>query len=129
MIYGTGLDIVEIPRMKNAIEKWGMNFLSKIFTENEMAYSSSRRFAHQHFAARFAAKEAVVKALGEPKKYPIKWTDIEVLNDDEGKPVIKFHDDALKVKKIKKIGDVVVSMSHSRNYAIANVIMLKENSR
>jgi holo-[acyl-carrier protein] synthase len=94
-----------------------------------MAYSSSRRFAHQHFAARFAAKEAVVKALGEPKKYPIKWTDIEVLNDDEGKPVIKFHDDALKVKKIKKIGDVVVSMSHSRNYAIANVIMLKENSR
>lgn len=126
MIFGTGVDIVEIPRMRNAINSWGENFLTKIFTRNEIDYSASRRFSPQHFAARFAAKEAVVKAFGEPRKYPIKWTDIEVLNDGEGKPMIKFHEDALRLKRLKKISDVIVSMSHSKNYAIANVILLKK---
>lgn len=126
MIFGTGVDIVEVFRMRDAIKNWGENFLAKIFTRNEIAYSSSKRFSSQHFAARFAAKEAVVKAFGEPRKYPIRWTDIEVLNDDEGKPIIKFHEDALRLKKLKKIGEVIVSMSHSKNYAIANVILLKK---
>ena len=125
MIFGTGVDIVEIFRMKDAIDKWGDSFLGKIFTDREIKYSNSKRFACQHFAARFAAKEAVVKAFGEPKKFPIKWTEIEVLNDDEGKPMIKFHNDALKLKNKKKVDKVIVSMSHSRNYAVANVILLK----
>jgi holo-[acyl-carrier protein] synthase len=126
MILGTGVDIVEVYRMRDAVKKWGENFLAKIFTPREIRYSNSRRFSHQHLAARFAAKEAVVKAFGEPRKYPIKWTDIEVFNDKEGKPVIEFHDDALKLKKTKKVDDVVVSMAHSKNYAIANVILLKK---
>lgn len=126
MIFGTGVDIVEVFRMRDAIKKWGDNFLSKIFTSREIKYSNSRRFSHQHYAARFAAKEAVVKAFGEPRKFPIKWTDIEVLNDKEGKPVIEFHEDALKLKKKKKVNDVIVSMSHSKNYAVANVILLKK---
>jgi len=126
MIFGTGVDIVEVFRMRDAIRKWGENFLSKIFTAREIHYSNARRFSHQHFAARFAAKEAVVKAFGEPRRYPIKWTDIEILNDREGKPVIEFHDDALKLKKIKKVSEVIVSMSHSKNYAVANVILLKK---
>ena len=126
MIFGTGVDIVEVFRMRDAIKKWGENFLGKIFTAREIKYSNSRRFSHQHFAARFAAKEAVIKAFGAPRRYPIKWTDIEVLNDREGKPVIEFHDDALKLKKMKKVNDVIVSMSHSKNYAVANVILLKK---
>jgi len=126
MIFGTGVDIVEVYRMKDAINKWGDNFLTKIFTPKEIRYSNSRRFSFQHFAARFAAKEAVVKAFGEPRRHPIKWTDVEVLNDREGKPVIEFHDDALRLKKKKKVSDVVVSMSHSKNYAIANAILLKK---
>ena len=125
MILGMGVDIVEIFRMKDAIKKWGDSFLTKIFTRREIKYSNSRRFSHQHFAARFAAKEAVVKAFGEPSKHPIRWTEIEVLNDREGKPVIEFHKDALKLKNKKKVEDVVVSMSHSKNYAIANVILVK----
>jgi len=125
MIVGTGVDIVEVFRMRDAILKWGDNFLKKIFTDREIKYSNSKRFSFQHYAARFAAKEAVVKAFGEPRKFPLKWTEIEVLNDDEGKPIIKFHDDALKLKKKKNIDDVIVSMSHSKNYAIANVILLK----
>ncbi|MFA5147419.1 MAG: holo-ACP synthase [Candidatus Omnitrophota bacterium] len=126
MIAGAGVDIVEVFRMREAIQKWGDNFLTKIFTPKEISYSSSKRFAHQHFAARFAAKEAVVKAFGEPHANPIKWTEIEVFNDREGKPVIEFHDDALKLKKKKKINNVIVSMAHSKNYAVANVILVRK---
>lgn len=125
MIFGTGVDIVEVFRMRDAIDKWGDGFLKKVFTDKEIAYSNSKRFSCQHLAARFAAKEAVVKAFGEPKKFPIKWTEVEVVNDGEGKPTIKFYGDALALKKKKKIGDVILSMSHSKNYAVANVILMK----
>jgi len=126
MIAGTGIDIVEIARMREAVKKWGDSFISKIFTPREVKYSTSKRFSEQHFAARFAAKEAVVKAFGEPNKFPIRWTDIEVVNNREGKPIIEFRGDALKLKKRKKIYDIIVSMSHSRNYAIASVILLRK---
>ena len=129
MILGAGVDIVEVYRMREAIDKWGGNFLSKIFTKSEIKYSNSRRFSSQHFAARFAAKEAVVKAFGEPRRFPLKWTDIEILNDDEGKPEVKFHDDALELMRKKKVDSVVVSMSHSKNYAVANVLLLKKRGR
>jgi len=125
MIAGTGIDIVEISRMKEAVEKWGENFLTKIFTPREIRYSNSKRFSSQHFAARFAAKEAVIKAFGEPSKHPINWTDIEVLNDKEGKPVIEFHNGALKLKKKKKIKEVIISLSHSKEHAVANAILLR----
>ncbi len=126
MIVGTGIDIVEIFRMRDAIDKWGENFLRKVFTAREIRYSNSKRFSHQHFAARFAAKEAVIKAFGDPQKHPLNWTDIEVLNDQEGKPVIEFHNAALKAKNKKGIGEVAVSLSHSKNYAVANAIALKK---
>jgi holo-[acyl-carrier protein] synthase len=126
MIFGTGVDIVEIARMRDAIGKWGDSFLSRIFTPREISYSNSRRFSHQHFAARFAAKEAVIKAFGEPNKHPINWTDIEVLNDREGKPVIEFHNGALMLKKKKRVGDVIISLSHSKEHAIANAILLRK---
>lgn len=126
MISGMGVDIVEVYRMREAVTKWGKEFLTKIFTDREIDYSNARRFSYQHFAARFAAKEAVVKAIGEPRKFPIRWTDIEVINDEEGKPVIEFRGDALKLKKRKKIGDIILSMSHSKNYAVANAIIIKK---
>lgn len=129
VIVGTGIDIVEVFRMRDAINKWGDNFLTKVFTDKEIRYSNSKRFAPQHFAARFAAKEAVVKAFGVARRYPLNWTDIEIFNDGEGKPVILFSNDALKLKKRKKVSEVVVSMSHSKNYAVANVILLKKRAR
>ncbi|MDD5496741.1 MAG: holo-ACP synthase [Candidatus Omnitrophica bacterium] len=129
MIFGTGVDIVEVFRMRDAINKWGMNFLSKIFTDREMDYSNARRFSHQHFAARFAAKEAVFKAFGEGRKSPMKWTDIEVLNNGDGKPAIEFHSTALELKKQKRIDKVIVSMSHSKNYAVANAILLRKRKK
>ncbi|MCX5668083.1 MAG: holo-ACP synthase [Candidatus Omnitrophica bacterium] len=129
MIVGTGIDIVEVFRMRDAIGKWGDNFLTKVFTNKEIKYSNSKRFAPQHFAARFAAKEAVVKAFGVARKYPLNWTDIEIFNDEEGKPVILFSNDALKLKKRKKVSEVIVSMSHSKNYAVANVILIGERAK
>ena len=129
MIVGTGIDIVEVFRMRDAISKWGDNFLTKVFTDKEIKYSNSKRFAPQHFAARFAAKEAVVKAFGVARKYPLNWTDIEIFNDSEGKPVISFSNDALKLKKLKNVSEVIVSMSHSKNYAVANVILLRKRAK
>jgi holo-[acyl-carrier protein] synthase len=127
MIIGTGIDIVEVFRMRDAISKWGDNFLTKVFTDKEIKYSNSKRFAPQHFAARFAAKEAVIKAFGVAKKHPVNWNDIEIFNDSEGKPIISFSNDALKLKKMKKVSEVVVSMSHSKNYAVASVILLRKS--
>ena len=124
MIYGTGVDIIEIHRMKEAVDKWGKIFLGKIFTKREIRYSSSRRFASQHLAARFAAKEAVVKAFGEGRRSPVKWTDIEILNDREGKPVVMLHDSAVRLRKKRRVGDIIISMSHSKDYAVANAILM-----
>jgi holo-[acyl-carrier protein] synthase len=114
--------------MKDAINKWGAHFLNKIFTEREIKYSNSKRFCHQHFAARFAAKEAVVKAFGGTGEFPIKWTEIEILNDTDGKPAACFLGGAVRFKEMKKIDQVLVTLSHSKCYAVANAILLsKEN--
>lgn len=125
MIVGTGIDIVEISRFKNAKRKWGRNFLSKIFTENEIAYSRKRRFQDQHFAARFAAKEAVMKAFGAKLSSINNWQDIEILNDKSGRPYIRFHRSAKKLKAKEKISDVILSMSHCKEHAVANAILMR----
>ena len=128
MILGIGVDIVEIGRMKTAINRWGAHFLNKMFTEREIEYSKSKRFCHQHFAARFAAKEAVVKAFGGTSSFPIQWTDIEILNDEDGKPSVRFSGHAVKLKETKKAGQVMLSISHSKNYAVANAMILAKGS-
>jgi len=125
MIFGTGIDIVEVFRVRDAIAKWGDGFLRKVFTETEIEYATSRRFAYQHYAARFAAKEAVIKAFGGIGANPVRWTDIEIINNADGKPEIKLRKTAATMKKDKKISDIFVSMSHSKNYAVANVILTK----
>lgn len=124
MIIGTGIDIVEIDRFKTAVKKWDESFIKKIFTDNEIAYSRKKRFSDQHFAARFATKEAVIKAFGDSPGRIEKWTDIEVLNDKNGKPSISFHGSAEKLRKKKKVTKVIISMAHSRNHAVANAILI-----
>ena len=125
MIAGTGIDIVEIARFRNAKRKWGKNFIKKIFTQNEITYSRKRRFQDQHFAARFAAKEAVLKAFGDKLSSIRNWQDIEILNDKSGRPFIKFHRSAKKLKSREKIKDIVVSMAHCREHAVANAILIR----
>ena len=125
MITGSGIDIVEISRFKKAKKKHGKRFLNKIFTQNEINYSKKRRFQDQHFAARFAAKEAVLKAFGDKISSIHNWQDIEILNDKSGKPYICFHKSAKRLKNKEKIKDVVLSMAHCKAHAVATAILIR----
>lgn len=123
MIIGSGVDIVEVARIKKAIKKWGNGFIGKIFTKNELAYSNKKRFAYQHLAARFATKEAVLKAFGGRWLRSLSWKDVEVINDSAGKPNIRLHGGAKRLKQKKKVRRIIVSISHTRNYAAATAIL------
>lgn len=127
MVYGSGVDIIEVDRVKQAVKKWGNSFLKKVFTHKEISYSNKKRFAYQHLAARFATKEAVLKAFGGGWTRNLPWKDVEIVNNKEGKPEIKLHGEAKKIYKRKKISGVVVSMSHTKYYAVANAILTKKD--
>jgi len=117
MIVGTGVDITEVTRLKKAIEKWGDSFLSRVFTEAELVNAKTRGSLYQHLAGRFAAKEAIFKALGDKE---LGWKDVQILNDKEGKPSCKILNSRGKGVR------VIVSISHVKNYAVANAIITKE---
>ena len=114
MILGIGTDIIEIDRIQRVIERWGQHFLHHVFTDEEIAYAQSNKNPAQHFAARFAAKEAVFKAIGN--KPDIHWKDIQVVNDSFGRPCCIFKDKKFKHK-------ILISLSHTHNYAVANAII------
>lgn len=126
MVLGSGVDIIEVDRVKKAINKWGDSFLNKIFTEKEVAYSKRRRFAYQHLAARFATKEAVLKAFGGGWSRNLPWKDVEIVNDRKGKPEIILYGAAKTTYDKKRIKRIVVSMSHTRRYAVANAILIRK---
>ncbi len=116
MIKGIGIDIIEIERIKTAVEKHGRDFLSKIFTRRELDYCRGRTIKYPELAVRFAAKEAYAKAIGTGIA-GIGWKSIEVVNERSGKPNL-----AIKNKIDRK---VQVSLSHSRDYAVAAVYVEK----
>ena len=119
-----GIDIVEIKRLEKTSKKWGKPFLKKVYTARELAYSMKKRFPYQHLAARFAAKEAIFKALGEVEKDFVGWKNVEILNDANGKPMVRWHGDAEKVRRKRRIAGAVVSLSHSQHYAVASAMLL-----
>lgn len=114
MVLGQGIDIIEVERISKAVTRWGDDFLKHVFTDQEIAYARKRRFPDQHFAARFAAKEAVLKALGENSD--VGWKDIEIINQRSGKPSCIFHKKDFKQK-------ILLSMSHTEHYAVASAII------
>jgi holo-[acyl-carrier protein] synthase len=119
----TGTDIIEIDRIKNSIENIGDRFIRQIYTEEEIKYCESKSKAkYQHYAARFAAKEAIFKAISKTlnDKFEISWKNAEVLNDKNGKPYVHFIDTNMQ----EKIEDIDISISHCKEYAIANVIVI-----
>ena len=126
-----GIDIVEIGRLSRVSKKWGKSFLEKVYTDRELAYARSKRFPYQHLAARFAAKEAIFKALGEVEKDFVGWRNVEILNDPYGKPVVFWHGQAERVRRKRNLKGVVVSLSHTENYAVASAMLLfdKKGSR
>lgn len=118
MLLGTGVDITEVRRLKQAVEKWGDEFLTRIFTDEEIRNSKKRSSLYQHLAGRFAAKEAIFKALGDNK---LGWKDLQILNDKHGRPYC-----VILNGRNKKI-NVQVSISHVKTYAVASAIATKES--
>ncbi len=117
MIIGTGVDITEVRRLRQAVEKWGEDFLNRVFTKEELKNAKTRGSLYQHLAGRFAAKEAVFKAMGDPK---LNLKDVQILNDKEGKPSC-----AILNNRSKKI-DVHISISHVKTYAVASAIITEK---
>lgn len=118
MFIGTGVDITEVRRIKQAHEKWGEDFLRRVFTETEIKNAKTKTSFYQHLAGRFAAKEAVFKAAGDKE---LSWQDIQIHNDLEGKPICLFLNG--RGKKI----NVHISISHVKNYAVANAIITQKS--
>lgn len=117
-----GIDIIEIDRIKDSIEDIGEKFIKKVFTDKEIEYCESKRMQkYQHYAGRFAAKEAAFKAVSARlnDKYSVCWQDFEVVNDEQGKPQIN-----LKNINTENIENIDISISHCKLYAIANVVIL-----
>lgn len=119
-----GIDIVEIRKLEKASKKWGKSFLRRVYTEKELSYARARRYPYQHLAARFAAKEAIFKALGEVEKDFVGWKNIEILNDPQGKPVVHWHGKAEQIRRKRGLKGAVVSLSHTENYAVANAMLI-----
>lgn len=119
MIHGIGTDIIEVSRIAANIQKHGQKFLDKVFTKEEQAYCLSFRESNRNFAGRFAAKEAIVKALGTGLSHGLNWLDIEILNNQQGKPYLLLSDTFKEHFNHPKIH---ISISHCHEYATATAI-------
>jgi len=119
MTRGIGNDILEIERIRKSIERYGSHFLDRVFTRNEQAYCNKFKDSELHFAGKFSAKEAVAKSLGLGFGSDLFWHDIEILNDDQGKPHVYFSEKILKRLTNPKVH---VAISHSSHYTNAVAI-------
>ena len=122
MIFGTGLDIIEIDRIKNSIEKYSPKFEKRVFTSNEINYCKSQGDPVKHFAARFAVKEAVSKCLGTGITGTLGFQDMEITHEDTGKPVLNMTGKGKELFQKLKLKSIHISISHDRTYAIAHAI-------
>ena len=118
-----GIDIIEVDRIKESIEKQGDKFLNRVFTEKEIKYCESKKVQkYQSYAARFAGKEAVFKALSSliDNKYDVSWKDIEILNDEEGRPFVNIMGNLKEIVGAKV--NIEISLSHIQRIAVAEAI-------
>ena len=119
-----GTDIIEIDRIQESIESLGEKFLNKIYTKSEIEYCEQRKkMKYQHYAARFAAKEAVFKALSNllENKFDLLWNNIEILKDKQGRPLVNL----INIQ-INSISQIDISLSHCQKYATASVVVIAE---
>ena len=121
MIDSVGIDLVEVHRIRTAIERWGDRFLQRVYTPWEINYCQNKQFPEQSFAARFAVKEAVLKAIGTGLNQGIKWTSVEVVNTAMGQPTVRLGD---KIQKIIGKNRIIISMTHTRDHALASAILI-----
>lgn len=121
MLVGTGIDVVEVERIARSIERYGLRFLSRVFTAGEIAYSLRKKNSAESFAARFAAKEAGAKALGTGIQHGVTWTEMEVRRAPGQRPTLHFSGRALEVAERLGVKRVSLSLTHGKTVAIATV--------
>jgi holo-[acyl-carrier protein] synthase len=123
MIVGTGIDIAEVPRIRQSIERFGDRFLQRIYTAGEIQYCDSKANRAERYAARFAAKEAAMKALGTGWSHGVRWRDCEVVRLPGGRPSISFHGRAGEIAAKLGVKNAALSLSHTAEQAFAQVIL------
>ncbi|MBL8823314.1 MAG: holo-ACP synthase [Planctomycetia bacterium] len=123
-IFGLGTDIIECSRIGKVIARHGDHFLQRIFTQHEIDYCHGKARATEHFAGRWAAKEAIFKSLGTGWRGDLQWTDFEIRRDDLGKPVVHVAGTSKDFLMEHRISNILISLSHCREYATATAIAL-----
>jgi holo-[acyl-carrier protein] synthase len=123
MIVGTGVDLAEVPRIKASIERFGARFINRIYTPAEIAYVERKANRYERYAARFAAKEAGMKAIGTGWRHGVRWQDFEVVNQRSGKPTLLFHGVAARVAGKLGVRNVSLSITHTAELGMAHVIL------
>jgi len=122
MIVGMGIDVAEVERIRAVIESQKERFLHRVYTENEMAYCEQFKNKFERYAARFAAKEAAMKALGTGWSRGVRWRDVEVVRERGGRPGISLKGEAKKIADALGVKHIVLSITHTADQAIAHVI-------
>lgn len=123
MILGTGIDLCEVSRMGAKVRAPADEFVDQVFLPGEIAYCGAKRHPAEHFAARFAAKEAVVKALAGANGGGSFWQDIEIMNESDGRPVVRLHGRAKEMADALGVRRVFVSLTHTRDIAAATAVL------
>jgi holo-[acyl-carrier protein] synthase len=123
MIVGTGVDLAEVDRVRQAIERHGQRFIERIYTPAEIAYAQRKANRYERYAARFAAKEAGMKAIGTGWKRGVRWRDFEVINLPSGRPTLLFHGVAAQFAESLGVRNIALSLTHTSVQAMAIVIL------
>ncbi len=123
MIVGTGIDIAEVPRIAESIKRFGDRFIQRVFTDGEIRYCDSKANRFERYAARFAAKEAAMKALGTGWNHGVRWRDVEMAREPGRRPTIKFHGKAAEFAARLNTNNISLSITHTPEQAIASVIL------
>jgi holo-[acyl-carrier protein] synthase len=123
MIIGSGIDLAEIRRIQQSVERYGNRFLDRVFTAAEQAYCLRKRNAAESLAARFAAKEAGAKALGTGISHGVRWLEIEVVRELSGRPTIRFHGRAAQIAERLGVVHAALSITHTASLAMASVVL------
>ena len=123
-ILGTGVDIVETSRIQDSLDKFGERFLNRCFWPNEVAYCKDMKFPAPHFAARFAAKEAISKAFGTGIGHQLGWQDMEIRKRESGEPYVVLHGKGAEIAQARGVTEVFVSLSHCKDYASAHAVIV-----
>lgn len=123
MILGTGVDLAEVARIRDAVERYGQRFIGRIYTPGEIAYVERKANRYERYAGRFAAKEAGMKAIGTGWKRGVRWQDFEVANLPSGRPTLRLHGEAAKIAERLGVKSVQLSITHTAQLGMAHVIL------